>query len=70
VFENGAERIFGPKSYEMIGSENNEELHNLYSFPVIRMSKEKEMFKACSRPGKKLIRSFSGKPERESTRKT
>jgi hypothetical protein len=47
VFENRMLRIFGPKRDEVTGGWrklHNEELHNLYSFPIIiRMVKSRRM---------------------------
>jgi hypothetical protein len=47
VFENRVfRRIFGPKRNEMTGGwrkQHNEDLHNLYSSPDIRMIKSRRM---------------------------
>jgi hypothetical protein len=55
VFQNRLMRIFGPKRDEVKGGWrklHNEELHNLYSSPIIiRMIKEDEIGRACSTNG-------------------
>jgi hypothetical protein len=72
VFENRVlRRIFGPKTYEVIGNWrklHNEELHNFYSsLSIVRMIKSRRMIWAgyVTRTGEKrnLYRILVGKPE-------
>jgi hypothetical protein len=60
-------RIFGPKRDEVTGEWRNEELHDLYSSPSIRIIKAKKMRWAghVARLGEKrnVYRLLVGKPE-------
>jgi hypothetical protein len=74
VFENRVlRRIFGPKRDEVTGEWrklNNEELHNLYSFPdIIRQVKANEVGGACGTHGRreKSVQGFGGKARRKET---